>query len=63
MIESECYQLTKEPIDPSLWERHENYYYRNKETGKTVHEETYKARVDELRTLAKYFDGIDSPDE
>jgi hypothetical protein len=32
-------------FDPAKWKRHGNYYFRHKETGKVIHEETYYGKI------------------
>lgn len=44
-------------FNPDEWELHENYYFRNKETGRIIHEDTYfvkdnrKGIIDEADVL------------
>lgn len=35
--------ITMTEFNPDEWERYESYYFRNKETGKVIHEDSYFA--------------------
>jgi hypothetical protein len=36
-------------FNPANWKRHGNYYFRHKETGKVIHEETYYGKIHKLK--------------
>ena len=56
--QARTYRLSKEPIKPWEWEQHETHYYRHRETGRTIHEESYYTKVEERKTLAEYLEGF-----
>jgi len=41
-------------FDPDEWKSHNRYYYKHKETGTVIHEETYIDRCIKQKAIQEY---------
>ena len=51
--------IEKDIPKPEKWEKKGKYFYKNKDTGREIIEESYLKKIRERNILAKYIDNIE----